>query len=96
MKGKKQADEKRGRGRPATHAEAWTRVSVILLGRQIAYLDHLAADIRSTTGAAINRAELIRAMIDAVEGARLDLTHTTSEADIRSSIMDRLKATKPD
>ena len=57
---------KRKPGRPPVHDEAWTKVTVVLFNRQIVFLDRLAANIRAQSGAAISRAQLIRALLDAV------------------------------
>ena len=70
-------------GRPPVHEEAWTKVTVVLFNRQIVFLDRLAANIRAKSGAAISRAQLIRALLDAVTDADIDLTSATSEADLK-------------
>jgi hypothetical protein len=54
----------KGPGRPPSHDEAWTKVTVVLFNRQIVFLDRLSANIRAKTGAAVSRAQLIRALID--------------------------------
>jgi hypothetical protein len=77
-------------GRPPVHDEAWTKVTVVLFNRQIVFLDRLAANIRAQSGAAISRAQLIRALLDAVADADIDLTSSTSEADLKSTILARL------
>jgi len=77
-------------GRPPLHDEEWTKVTVVLLNRQIVYLDRLAADIRAKTGAAIKRAEIIRALIDALTESGLDLTATKSEAELKDILTARL------
>jgi len=46
------------------HEEPWTKVTVVLFTRQIAWLDHLAANIRAARGTAVSRAEIIRALIE--------------------------------
>lgn len=69
------------RGRPTQHEEKWTKVTCVLFNSQIAWLDHLAADIRMKTGAALSRAELIRAMIASIQAKDIDLTQITSEKD---------------
>lgn len=51
------------KGRPLEHKEEWTKVTVVLLDRQIHWLDKLALDIRHNTKAAVSRAELIRSLI---------------------------------
>ena len=85
------ADEpKRRPGRPPIHDEAWTKVTVVLFDRQIVFLDRLAASIRAQSGAAISRAQLIRALVDAVADADIDLTPSTSEADLKATILGRL------
>lgn len=81
---------KRKPGRPPVHDEAWTKVTVVLFNRQIVFLDRLAANIRAQSGAAISRAQLIRALLDAVADADVDLTTATSEADLKTTILSRL------
>ena len=77
-------------GRPPVHDEAWTKVTVVLFNRQIVFLDRLAANIRAKSGAAISRAQLIRAVLDAVTDADVDLTSATSEADLKATLLARL------
>ncbi len=79
-----------GPGRPPVHDEDWTKVTVVLLNRQIVHLDLIAADIRATTGAAIKRAEIIRALVDALAASDIDLTPATCEADLRAILSARL------
>src|SRR4051812_31419997 len=81
---------KRKPGRPPVHEEAWTKVTVVLFNRQIVFLDRLAANIRAQSGAAISRAQLIRALLDAVADADVDLTTATSEMDLKATILARL------
>jgi hypothetical protein len=77
-------------GRPPVHEEAWTKVTVVLFNRQIVFLDRLAANIRAQSGAAISRAQLIRALLDAVTDADIDLTTAMSEADLKATLLTRL------
>lgn len=81
---------KRKPGRPPVHDEAWTKVTVVLFNRQIVFLDRLAANIRAQSGAAISRAQLIRALLDAVADADVDLTAAISENDLKATILARL------
>src|SRR4051794_12206215 len=81
---------KRKPGRPPVHEEAWTKVTVVLFNRQIVFLDRLAANIRAQSGAAISRAQLIRALLDAVADADVDLTSSKSEADLKATLLARL------
>ena len=57
------------RGRPQGHDESWSKVSVVLMDRQIAHLDRLVGDIRAATGATMTRASLSRAFVDGVIGS---------------------------
>jgi hypothetical protein len=50
----------------------------------------LAANIRAQSGAAISRAQLIRALLDAVADADVDLTMSRSETDLKATILARL------
>src|SRR5262245_15106012 len=77
-------------GGAPVHDEAWTKVTVVLFNRQIVFLDRLAANIRAQSGAAISRAQLIRALLDAVADADVDLTSATSEADLKATLLARL------
>jgi hypothetical protein len=70
-------------GRPPVLEEDWAKVTVVLLNRQIAFLDHLSAEIRSRSGAAVRRSEIIRTLIDFLERSGLDLKSSSSETDIR-------------
>jgi hypothetical protein len=84
------AQQGRRPGRPPIHDEAWTKVTVVLFNRQIVFLDRLAANIRARSGAAISRAQLIRALLDAVADADVDLTSATSETDLKTTLLARL------
>lgn len=84
------APAKRRPGRPPVHDEAWTKVTVVLFNRQIVFLDRLAANIRAHSGAAISCAQLLRALVDAVAGADIDLTAAKSEADLKVTLLSRL------
>src|SRR5207249_2945032 len=79
-----------GRGRPPVHHETWSKVSVVLFDRQIVHLDRLAADIRGRSGKVLNRAEIIRALIDALIDSGMDVTSIASEADLRGRLARRL------
>jgi len=51
-------------GRPAIHGEDWSKVTVVMLNRQVIFLDRLSADIRAATGSIVKRAEIIRTLVD--------------------------------
>ena len=72
------------------HQESWSKVSVVLFDRQIVHLDRLAIDIRGRSGRVLNRAEIIRALIDGLIDSGMDVTSTGSEADLRARVARRL------
>jgi hypothetical protein len=82
--------ESAGPGRPVVHGEAWEKVTVVLLTRQIVFLDRLAADMRAKTGAAVKRAEIVRALVDALAESSIDLTMATGEADVKALLLARM------
>lgn len=78
------------RGRPPVHQETWSKVSVVLFDRQILHLDRLSTDIRGRSGKVLNRAEIIRALIDGLIDSGMDITGAASEADLRGRVARRL------
>lgn len=86
-------DEQRGPGRPTVHEESWTKASVVMMDRQIVFLDELAVDIRKQSGAVIRRAEIIRALVDALAESGVDVAGVTSEEDLRNLLTAKLKKT---
>ena len=81
---------KPGPGRPPVHRETWSKVSVVLFDRQIHHLDRLGIDIRDKSGKVLNRAEIIRALIDGLIDSGMDVTPASSEADLRGRVARRL------
>ena len=81
---------KPGPGRPPVHSETWSKVSVVLFDRQVRHLDRLAAGLRGKNGKVLNRAEIIRALIDGLIDSGMDITGAGSEADLRARIARRL------
>jgi hypothetical protein len=77
-------------GRPPVHQETWSKVSVVLFDRQIVHLDRLAVDIRGKSGKLLNRAEIIRALIDGLFDSGMDISGSASEADLRARVARRL------
>src|SRR5689334_11374551 len=84
------APEGRKRGRRRSHAEPWTKVTVVLMDSEVLFLDRLAADIRASSGATITRAHLIRALVDALAASDLDLTTSRSQKDLVRAVSERL------
>ena len=81
---------KPGPGRPPVHSETWSKVSVVLFDRQILHLDRLTREIRSKSGKLLNRAEIIRALIDGLLDSGMDITPVSSEGDLRARVARRL------
>jgi hypothetical protein len=79
-----------GRGRPPVHQETWSKVSVVLFDRQIVHLDRVAIDIRGKSGKVMNRAEIIRALIDGLIDSGMDITGSGSESELRGRVARRL------
>ena len=73
-------------GRPTALAEQWTRVAMILYDRQIVFLDRLITDIRASTGVVVKRTDIVRALIDGLIDAKVDLTSARDASDIRDFI----------
>lgn len=84
-------EAKRSRGRPQEHKETWSKITVVLLDKQIHWLDQLASNIRLNTKAALSRAELIRASIAAIEESGLDISNLNSEENIKNFLLEKLK-----
>ena len=62
------------RVRSAASVDSWSKITVVLLDRQVAYVDGIAVDIRLRHAVAISRAELIRGLIEAALQGGLDLS----------------------
>lgn len=59
----------------------------MLLNRQVASLDQLSVNIRSKTGAAIRRAEIIRALVDGLLESGIDVTSVETEAELKNRLL---------
>lgn len=83
--------EQRGPGRPPVHHEDYTKISVVLMNRQIIALDELAVSMRKQTGVVLRRAEIIRALADALIDSDIDISGATEEADLRMILTAALR-----
>jgi hypothetical protein len=72
------------------HNETWSKVSVVLFDRQIQHLDRLATTVRARSGKVLNRAEIIRALIDGLIDSGMDVMASGSEAGLRAKVARRL------
>jgi len=84
-------EERRGPGRPPVHDEAYTKISVVLMDRQIVALDELTVAMRKRTGSVIRRAEIIRALVDAMMESGIDFADAISEADLKNLLVKRFR-----
>jgi len=62
----------------------------VLFDRQISHLDRIKTGRRSKDGKVLNRAEIIRALIDGLLDSGMDVATATSEADLRAKVARRL------
>ena len=87
----KEEKKTKGPGRPPVHAEDWTKVTVVLLNRQIVFLDSLSTEIRKNTGSVVKRAEILRALVDAMEESGLDLSVARSEQELKELLVSQFQ-----
>lgn len=80
----------RTRGRPKIHSESWTRVSVVLFVRHLEFLDRLSAAARTPGIRALSRADILRAVLDALEDSRVTLPPGSSADDLRLKLTESL------
>jgi hypothetical protein len=60
--------------------------------RQVLELDRLTTAIRGKTGANLTRAEVIRALLDALNESRLDITSVVSGAQLKRLLSQKLSS----
>jgi hypothetical protein len=87
-------DQARGRAGRTVGLEKYTKATVPLFDRQIAALDEVRAAIKRKTGASVMRAEIIRATLDAVLEAEIDLTSVRPEPEFKNGDLKRLIAVR--
>jgi hypothetical protein len=81
-----------GRGRPKIHSEKWTKVSVVLFERQVHHLDQISRTARRHGHKSINRACLIRGLIDGMIESGIDLSRHPTERHVSEDVAARLAA----
>ena len=89
------APDKQGRGRPKIHFEKWAKVSVVLFDRQVRQLDQLSRDAHRHGHKSINRACLIRGLIDGMIRSGIDLSVHPTERHVSEDVAARLRAWRP-
>ena len=76
---------------PKSETNGYDICSDVLESLETLYLDQLALDVRAATGSSISWAEIIHALIDALEISKVDLTKATSEAEMKAILVENLK-----
>jgi hypothetical protein len=82
----------KGRGRPPVLNDDWHKVTVVLTRKQLVFLDNLSNSIRAKSGAAVSRSEIIRALVDATDHGKIDLTGLQSEKELRENVKSMLSS----
>jgi len=90
---KKKDGENRRPGR-TNGSEKYTKATVPLFDRQIAALDEIRAAIKRRTGASVMRAEIIRAALDSLLEAKIDLTTVRPEPEHKNGDLKKLISSK--
>jgi hypothetical protein len=80
-----------GPGRPPVHTEKWAKVSVVLFQRQVQHLDRLTRKARQRGHKSINRAWIIRGLIEGMLMSGVDPSGHSSEAALGEDVADRLR-----
>jgi len=76
---------------PKKHTERYTKATVVLFDRQVAFLDETCAAVKRETGKSLKRAEIIRALVDALEGSGIQPQQLATEDELRALAALRLK-----
>lgn len=75
-----------------SYVAADNKLTVILPPDQVAFLDHLALDIRRTTKWKVRRTEIIRALVAGLMKAAPDPATCQSEAEIAALVVGKSKS----
>ena len=77
-------------GRPAIHGEDWSKVTVVMLNRQVIFLDRLSADIRAATGTIVKRAEIIRTLVDLLAESEVNVSDARPGSELKEILRNSL------
>jgi len=91
---RKRQDSEHPRLGRANGSEKYTKATVPLFDRQIASLDEMRAAIKRRTGASVMRAEIIRAALDALLEAKIDLTSVRPEPEFKNGDLKKFIAAR--
>ena len=72
-----------------------SRTPLQLTRKQIVSLDQQRLNIRAANGTALARVQIVRALIDGLQKADVDLSQCQSEEDIRVLLTERLQGSPP-
>lgn len=81
-------------GRPIVLREPYSKITVVLLQRQVAFLDDVSVGVRVRHGKAVSRAELLRGLVEAASRLGVDLTQASS-ADELAALVARAFRKRP-
>ena len=78
-------------GRPTLHQEEVVKITMVLLARQVVYLDNVSNSIRKSSGSVVKRSEILRALVEALEAAAPDWSEVRSQSDLVEQLKARLQ-----
>jgi len=65
-------------------------VTVVMLNRQVIFLDRLSADIRAATGSIVKRAEIIRTLVDLLAESDVQVGDARPGSDLKEILRNSL------
>lgn len=68
--------------RQVEHTEPWTKVTLVMLDRHVAFLDAVSVLIRLRHHKAMSRAEILRGFIEFMERSRIDFSRFATVAEL--------------
>jgi hypothetical protein len=69
-------------GRPIVHTEPWSKITMVMEDRHVAYLDLVTLVMRLRHHRAVARAEIIRALVEFMEKSGIDFTRFSTIEDM--------------
>ena len=82
--------DRRAGGRARRYAERIVPITISVAPEHIRYIDAISVAITKRTGRPCGRGEIVRALIDALTAAGVDLTRAATDAEIRAILTKRL------
>lgn len=78
-------------GRPVKHDDKVTKVSSMLFLRQVGKLDEISTKIRMSSGRVIDRSDILRAVLDAVEPWKMDFSECITVDEVRDKVREVMR-----